>query len=56
MRTSAVVRLDASDELRSSGDHLLQEVLERVTEIGGHGLLGSRLGRQPLTVALFQRI
>lgn len=47
-----VVRLDAPDEVWCPVNHLLQEVHEGVSEVGGHRLLSLRLGRQAPAVVL----
>ena len=39
--TLGVVWFYASDELRRSGHHLLQQVHQRISEVGCHGLLSS---------------
>ena len=41
-----IVGPDAADEVRRSGDHLLQEIHQRVAEVGGHRLLRPALRRQ----------
>ena len=45
-----VVGLDAADEKWVSGDHLVKQLHQGVTEVSGHRLLGSRLRGQRLRV------
>lgn len=44
-RASRIVRFDASDKLRRSGNHLLQQIHQRIPEVRRHRLLSSRLRR-----------
>lgn len=50
LRSSHIIWLYASDELRCTRDHFLQQIHQRETEVGRQGLLCPTLGSQTAAI------